>query len=189
MTFRTLQSGLIATALLSGLLGACARVTVFVATDAPDPSIFTLYHSDAGRFSVDIPGTFAETVRTTDNPYLGPIEVHYFIVNPAGGPRYGVVYGDYPSSYIETVALDAHYKEIRDSNLVAAKGRLVETSPTTIAGYTADEQIIDGEAGFYRFASVLVGTRGYGLSVRGTEAQVRSADADRFVRSFAVDAP
>jgi len=189
MTFRSLRTGLIATVLLSGLLGACARVTVFVATDAPDPSIFTPYHSDVGRFTVDIPGTFAETVKTTDNPYLGPIEVHYFIVNPDGGPRYGVVYGDYPSGYVKRVALDTHYQEVRASNVAATKGRLVETGPTTVAGYAADEQIIDGEAGFYRFASVLVGTRGYGLSVRGTEVQVRSAEADRFVQSFAVDAP
>jgi hypothetical protein len=174
--------------LLTALLGGCVHVTAFVSTDPPDASIVEPFHSDSGGFSIDIPGAFTETVKTTENPYLGPIEVHYFLVTPGGGPRYAVVYGDFPSSYIEHVVLDVHYQEARDANVAKTQGRLVESDPTTIAGYPAETHIIDGKAAFYRFVSVLVGTRGYELSVRGTEAQIRSIEADRFIESFVLDA-
>ena len=183
MTVHASRTALVTVVLLTALLGGCVHVTAFVSTDPPDSSMVAPFHSDAGRFSIDIPGAFTETVKTTENPYLGPIDVHYFVVTPEGGPRYAVVYGDFPSSYAETVVLDVHYRES-----ASTQGRLVESGATTMAGYPAEAHIIDGKAAFYRFVSVLVGTRGYDLSVRGTEEQVRSIQADRFLESFVLDA-
>jgi hypothetical protein len=186
MSIQARRTALIAVVLLTALLGGCVHVTAFVATDSPSASIVA-FHSDTGEFSIDVPGAFTETVKTTENPYLGPIDVHYFVVTPDGGPRYAVVYGDFPSAYAETAVLDVHYQEARDSNVAKTQGRLVESGPTTVAGYPAETHVIDGKVAFYRFVSVLVGSRGYELSVRGTEAQIRSAEADRFIASFAVD--
>jgi hypothetical protein len=187
MSVHTSRTALIAVVLLTASLAGCVRVTAFVATDSP-VGIVAPFHSSTGGFSIDVPGAFTETVKTTENPYLGPIEVHYFVATSDGGPRYAVVYGDFPTSYVETVVLDVHYQEGRDADVATTQGRLVETGPTTIAGYPAEAHIIDGKAAFYRFVSVLVGTRGYDLSVRGTEAQVRSIEADGFLESFALDA-
>jgi hypothetical protein len=189
MSAHASRTALIAVVLLTALLGGCVHVTAFVATDPPDASMVAPFHSDAGRFSIDIPGAFTETVKTTENPYLGPIDVHYFVVTPDGGPRYAVVYGDFPSSYAEAVVLDVHYRESRDADVASTQGRLVESGATTMAGYPAEAHIIDGKTAFYRFVSVLVGTRGYDLSVRGTEEQIRSIQADRFLESFVLDAP
>jgi hypothetical protein len=207
MPMLVFRRGMVMAALIAALAGAvvgCAHVTVFVATAAPDPSsidapdpsvavgtapsepsLFHPYHSDTGRFSVEIPGAFKEIVKTADNPHLGPIEVHYFVVTPKGGPRYAVVYGDYPSVYVKSTALDVIYGEARAADAAAAKGRLLQSGSRTIYGYAADEHIVDGNTGFQRFVTVMVGDRGYSLAVRGTEAQVRSADADRFIESFA----
>ena len=172
-------------AVLAGVSIGCARVTVFVATDPPTASAFASYHSATGRFTVEVPGVFDETVKTTSNPYLGPIEVHYFVVAPDGGPRYAVVYGDFPASYVTSTQLDVIYRESRDGNV--GQGRLVESGPRTIAGHAADEHVVDGTTGLQRFASVLVGNRLYSLAVRGTDGQIRSPEADRFIASFAVD--
>ena len=172
-------------ALLAGVSIGCAGATVFVAADPPTASAFVPYHSAAGRFTVQVPGVFDETVKTTNNPYLGPIEVHYFVLAPDGGPRYAVVYGDFPASYVTSTPLDVIYRESRDGNV--GQGRLVESGPRTVAGRAADEHVVDGATGLQRFVSVLVGNRLYGLAVRGTDGQIHSADADRFIASFAVD--
>jgi hypothetical protein len=183
--------------LVACLLVGCARLTVSVPTDQPPtnpttdqapPSASTPFHSAAGRFSVEAPGTFEETVRTTNNPNLGPIEVHYFLATLDGGPRYAVVYGDYPSAFVESTPLEVIYQESRDADVAAADGRLVEAGSLTVAGHPADQHIVDGKTGFQRFVTVLVGNRGYSIAVRGTEAQVRSAEATRFIASFALDA-
>jgi hypothetical protein len=184
--------------LVACLATGCAQVTVVVATDRPEPTIIVAsdgpqpsttarFHSPSGRFSVDIPGTFTETVKTANNPNLGPIEVHYFTVTPDGGPRHAVIYGDFPSAYVQRTPLDTIYREARAGDVGAANGRLVEAGSLTIAGHPADTHIVDGETGFQRFVTVLVGNRLYSLAIRGTEAQVRSAEATRFIASFGLD--
>jgi hypothetical protein len=184
--------------LVACLATGCAQVTVFVATgkpgsttvvatNSPPPSATARFHSASGRFSVDIPGTFTETVQTANNPNLGPIEVHYFTVTPDGGPRYAVTYGDFPSAYVQGTSLATIYREARAGDVGAAHGRLVEAGTLTIAGHPADTHTVDGETGFQRFVTVLVGNRAYSLAIRGTEAQVRSAEATRFIASFGVD--
>jgi len=130
---------------------------------------------------------FKEIIKTADNPNLGPIEVHYFVVSPEGGPRYAVVYGDYPTHYVESTALDVIYSEARAADVAAAMGRLVQSRSRILAGHPADEHVVDGNTGFQRFVTILVGDRAYSLAVRGTEDQVRSAEADRFIESFTLD--
>jgi hypothetical protein len=175
---------LTAIAVLTCLVSACVGVSVRL-TFAPDPTFApTVLDSEEGRFSVEGPTSFQETVRTIENPYLGPIEVHFFLAKTPGGAELGVAYGDYPQSYIDSTDLATIYQEAVDGDVGATKATLISSKDVAVDGHPSNEHILSGPRGTYRFVTIVVGRRLYSVSAIGSEDALARPEVDRFFVSF-----
>lgn len=179
MTLRAFFVLLIAATLVAGIAAA---------TGGPSWSKFT---SSEGRFSVEMPGTPAQT-QTKQKSFIGTVTNHIFTAE-SGADTYTVDYSDIPHFALDFAGPDTIYSHAKGALLLKTYG--VETSYTdvTVSGEKGKRLVYDtpkagsepppmrGDA-----ILVLVGTRLYVIDavVPRSEADAKSV---RFLSSIEIE--
>jgi hypothetical protein len=198
----TLKLGMVLAAALSipalvacGDSGAPTNPTA-VAKDAPtsvteqpaiEPTLATsdswmTFSSEAGGFSIDMPGEPQMSTRSTDSP-LGEVTFHFYQLSD-GSAQYVVSYNDYP---VPLEQLDAQVEVLDDAIQGAAQGNEMENvQAIEVQGNPGmeGETTIQGQHVWYR--AILVENRMYQLIASSPESAKDASAfcARRFIESF-----
>ncbi|MGA7730830.1 MAG: hypothetical protein WCD37_06115 [Chloroflexia bacterium] len=142
------------------------------------------FTSEAGGFSVDMPGEPQETSQTNDSA-LGKITFHFFQVTD-GGMQYAAAYNDYPVE-MDQADLDTE-QLLKEAIEGAAQGKeVVNTRSIEVQGHPGIEGEINVSAEAHVwYRSILVKSRLYQLIVSAPEADMAEGEANarRFIDSF-----
>ena len=118
-------------------------------------------------------------------PFAGTT-VHRFVHQAQDGPVFAVIVGDTAPGYLTSMSVDEALDEAGAANIEATHGQAIDERNLTVSGSPAREQRIVGPAFSYVFRTVVSGSRVYSISVRGSGADVTSAQAVVYLDSFAI---
>jgi hypothetical protein len=152
---------------------------------------WTEFRSDAGRFSVSMPGAPAEKTESREVLAL-PLTLHQFRCRSAGGSEgCSVCYLDYPDALMKF--LDASEEEMLDeiwkSSDAQGKSRLLHVRAITLAGYPGREMTCErlhaSTNSYIRCRLYFVDRRLYLLSYESwRQPRLSSKEAETFLTSF-----
>lgn len=144
------------------------------------------FDSAQGRFAVIVPeGTMDESTIPGAGPFTGST-VHRFVHQAQDGVVFAIIVGDTEPGYLASMSVDNALDEAGAANIESTHGQEVEQRNLTVSGSPAREQRIIGPTFSYVFRTVLSGSRVYSISVRGSGADITSAEAVAYLDSFAI---
>ena len=152
-----------------------------------DPAAFKPFSSEAGRFTVSMPGQPKEDA-TTVKTAVGEIKVFNFQVEVDEGV-YIVGYSDYPEKFVRASSPDKMLDGGVNGMMTSSKGTVLSLKKVTRDGFPGRELSYTmkgpaGEKALGRAHLLLVNSRVYQVVVVGKESMSKSATADSFLASF-----
>lgn len=143
------------------------------------------FTSEAGHFSVLMPGTPTDKVETVDSPH-GPYTTHLFVLKD---PRnvYLIGWVDYDPSF--NFNRQAEMELNRDNFVNGLKATLLSSRPLTIDGYSAIEFTAETSETIFTSRVYMVGRRPYQIVIGSKRGEDDSVNVDRFFNSFKVSLP
>jgi hypothetical protein len=142
----TLVPGLIGILINGGLLALLLVIAMASSPKTREESQAIQWqemYSEAGAFSVQMPGQPTHSSQTVDTPN-GPIEVHSFLMEH-GEAAYLVTYSDYPEGYAEAFDAELLLDDSRDGAVANIQGSLVQEQPIQYGAYPGRELVIEGQ--------------------------------------------
>ena len=178
-----LLSGLISVAAVIAYLGLSFALVSLVRGRGEQK--WTTTASKDGGFVVAMPGQPTETVSAVKLP-VGSLQVHVWTVARGRDTAFIVCYSDYPEDFIKAKSADAVLDGARDGAVSETKGQLLNEVHIDLKGYSGRDITIAVAAGkgASRDRMFLVGRRLYQLLVGTVPSEVRSAEVERFFKSF-----
>ena len=158
-------------------------------TPTPPPNgipsnTWSTFTSEAGRFSVLMPGKPSDTSKTVDSQ-PGPYTTHLFVLRN-GANVFVVGWVDYDPrfNFERQTELEAN----RDNFVRNLKATLVETRNVKIDGYQAIEFTAETDDRIFRSRVYLVGRRPYQIIIGSPKNVDDSVKINKFFNSFKVTA-
>jgi hypothetical protein len=177
---------------------APATATKAAATTAPAATTaastgniqFQTFSSAEGRFSVLMPGTPKPTKQTapltnstiTTDLYLFQAD------SPNDGGVFFTVYNDYPADQVKQQSLQTILNNIRDGQINAVKGKLLNEKDITLSQIPGKETEISGSGAYIKGRYYLAGNRLYQVYVAYPEGQQSTKNIQTFLDSFKISA-
>ncbi|MCR9200594.1 MAG: hypothetical protein NXI04_18305 [Planctomycetaceae bacterium] len=160
------------------------RVTAVSVQAADSPSRLTI-HGAGHDLAVQFPDKFRHTEEKD-----GAAEITKYISDVPGEGRYLLAHQDFPEIDFSipggplkaTNILLRSFQERTGAELKSKKTIRVPGDPTR----QGIEYVLQHSNGWFRSKSFIIGQRWYSVIIEGTEDDVRSASADRFLRSVTV---
>jgi hypothetical protein len=142
------------------------------------------FSSAGGAFSVLMPGTPTEQVRTADTA-SGPINAHMFLVEQ-GDVVYTVAYSDYPDTVVQEGTSNLILDGARDGAVAKVQGALLSDTIVSVDGHQGRELIIEAAGGKVTIQTrlVIVRRRFYQVMVITPKEKALSEDVNKFLDSF-----
>lgn len=165
------------------------RLTILVALGflACQKPAWKEFSSQAGGFSILLPGTPVEQVSTV-NTAAGPFDFHLFSLDTFGekGIAYTVAYSDYPESIFKASTPETILNSARDGVLSKMQGELIRDQATAIDGHTGKELSIRSDDGEFVIQArmFMVERRLYQIIVEAVKERAASRDVARCFESF-----
>jgi hypothetical protein len=128
------------------------------AATALSGTAMTPVFSQAGAFSVLMPGQPATTVKAVKTA-IGPIDAHSFLVETGGGAyAYMVVYNDYPTTPANPQRV---LNAVRDGGVESVRGRVISERAIALDGHPGKEVVIEAEDHVFINRMYIAGQRLY----------------------------
>ncbi|NJR48229.1 MAG: hypothetical protein HC780_00450 [Leptolyngbyaceae cyanobacterium CSU_1_3] len=145
------------------------------------------FKSQTGQFSVTAPIALKEETRSLDTT-AGKINLHMFTATEKN-KAYFVAYADYPEQILKLSNPEKMLDGARDGAIGNVNGKLVSEAKVSINGAPGRELVIEakgknGENGTVKARVFLVKNRLYQAMVVAPQAEVNSAEMDKFLQSF-----
>ncbi|MEO0987458.1 MAG: hypothetical protein AAFY20_18195 [Cyanobacteria bacterium J06639_14] len=145
------------------------------------------FSSEAGQFSISVPGAFQETQESVETP-VGPINIHTFTAE-AQNSAYVVAYSDYPTEIVEQSDPQMLLDSSRDGALGNLNGTIVSEEAIALDGNPGRSLVIDtvdptGDEATIKSRIYLVNNRLYQILVVSPKDQAQEAKFDAFLESF-----
>jgi hypothetical protein len=158
---------------------ALAALTLFLVPAFAEDKLEE-FRSEAGRFSVMLPGKPMEQKLTAATPG-GMVDIYLFT---ARGEKtlYRVSYLDYPGDSVKQQGAAAVLDSNRDSFVTTVKGRLVSDKKTTLDGHPGRDFTVETDKAKFRMREFLVGSRLYQALTGGPSLD--TPEIQRFQDSF-----
>jgi hypothetical protein len=160
----------------------CAPSTNTPPPPAASPKPF---ESTKGKFKVQFPpGQVHDLTQEIDTP-LGKQTAYIYAVDVRPGFGCLAGYSDYPEVALNTPAQHT-LAGVRHGH--ANNGTILTDSEITCGTekHPGREYVIEKPRNFWRYRTVLAGTRLYQLMVMGTREEITSKEADQFLDSFEI---
>lgn len=159
-------------------------ILLFFGCDKIKQETLIEYSSDAGRFSVKMPGN-PKRDKNSLQTAVGTIVMYSFSVEKAD-IAYVVAYIDYPGSVIEKVDPDQLLDNARNGALQKAGGNLLSEKNIDYNGYSARELEFEvkGGLGLGRAVHLLADNRLYQVMVIGLKLTFPTETVQEFINSF-----
>lgn len=147
-----------------------------------DNGAWTTFTSEAGRFSVLMPGTPTNTEETKPSEH-GPFTTHLFILRQ---PKNVFLIGwvDYDPSF--NFNRQTELEMNRDNFINGIKATLLDSRHLKIDGYPAIEFTAETPQRIFRSRVYMVGRRPYQIVIGSPKGQDDSVAVNRFFNSFKV---
>lgn len=147
-----------------------------------DTSEWTKFTSDAGRFSVLMPGKPEENKETKPSPN-GPYTVNLYIAKSTAG-IYMAGWVDYDPKF--NFGVQAELEANRDNFIKGVSGKLLDTKPIKFGANPGIEFTAETDLVFVRSRVYIIGKRPYQLLAIVRKDDRSSPSIDKFLSSFAL---
>jgi hypothetical protein len=165
-------------------MGGIVFLCVVVLASGCKQAQWAEFASPEGRFKVQMPGT-----PTQKSEYTAGVEMKMFMVEQKGG-AFAVAYADLPIPQRESAQqTQLRLNGARDGCIQNVKGSLANESRITLEGKFPGRDIevnLPAQKGLMRNKIFVVNQRLYQVMVIGSPAWTNSAEAKKFMESFAL---
>jgi len=157
-------------------------------TPSPTPATaeagaaWTRFTSEAGRFSVLIPGTPQDKAETEQSEH-GPYTTHLLMLKDTKNV-FLIGWVDYPPTF--NFNRQAEMEMNRDNFVKGVEATLLDTRPLTIDGYKAIEFTAETADKIFKSRVYMVGRRPYQIVIGSLKGEDDSVNVNRFFNSFKV---
>jgi hypothetical protein len=144
------------------------------------------FRSQAGRFSVRLPGTPKEDKQAIDTA-VGKIDMFLFVYEVSNDVAYLIMYNDYPEDVVAKADKTTMLDGARDGAVENVKGKLRSEKNVSISGSPGREIVVDtSDAPLSTIKSrmYLVKNRLYQVMAVVPKGKETSKDVDKFLDSF-----
>lgn len=147
------------------------------------------FSSSQGAFSVLMPGTPTEQIRTA-NTAFGSIDVHMYLLEQTD-VVYMVAYSDYPNTVVQGRTPDMILDGARDGAVANAQGKLLRELIISLDGHEGRELHIETAGGKATIKAriFIVGRRLYQEMVLTPKEETFSTNVNKFLDSFTLQHP
>lgn len=159
-------------------------VAGFLCVASTGAAEFKSFTSKEGKFKIEFPAQPTESKQNVPSP-IGQLTANLFTAEiPQSMSVYVVAYTDYPANLVKK-SDDAVLDGARDGCVKNVQGKLLSEKKLTLDKYPGREIAVElpGQAR-YRARIYIVNLRLYQVITVGSEAFVKSKDADKFLDSF-----